>query len=839
MLNRKKTCVLMALAATVLSLTQTAYPEALLSTNGNNGSVVINSDDKSLSLTLANENGCYIKSLIVAGQELLNAQNGVSTTIKVAGNQYSSASVTCTPELSTQDDTVSITGIKYGPAEFQVEESWVFTVEADTIAWTIERSIPNSIELDDSGLAQWVFADMETWTGGILDSGAVAWNKLLAESNSTLGSHAGEVLFWNKDRELCLNIKPTELSDQQIACRFTHNADNSYTLAHTLSDNPMATRVDLIRFIRDSQVWKPFTAKKGVQKVTYQITAPDYAKQFDLGEFKGVDESAVREILNTILRYGTIDRNLCGGNGWRTGYICLHEQWFAQMAMAIHDNNYTNNVSMTYDHFRDNAVKADGRILARFKDNRGDDMPGTYTSEGFYEAQWGYLLDSQPDYVIVVAEQFHNTGDLAWVSGQRATCRAALEYMLKRDSDGDGLLEMMTNLHTDARGSDWIDIIWASYENALVNAEMYQAMTLWSQVEEILGDTSVADKYRLAAAKLKASFNKDIADGGFWNPEKQWFVYWRDKDDSIHGNNLVIPVNFAAIGYDLCTDEEKVAAITDQLEAEMVKEKLFSWPLCVYPYEPGEGAGSNYPFPTYENGDIFLSWAELGTRIYARRNPELALKYINNIIGQYQKDGLAFQRYARFSQQGLGDDILGGNGMAIVGLYRNIFGIQPQYNRLYLEPHLSESMNGTIVKYQLRDTDYEICLTNAQYSVAANGFAAKSDESFGINISDKQLDYYIGKSDMPFLSLEKDKNCNVTLGNLTNQSTFIQWTLKSDKPVVVDNTKHGLTPKKEYIIKVSSGANQKITADGKGNLKFSLPLKSKEKVEITLLPDMN
>ena len=40
------------------------------------------------------------------------------------------------------------------------------------------------------------------------------------------------------------------------------------------------------------------------------------------------------------------------------------------------------------------------------------------------------------------------------------------------------------------------------------------------------------------------------------------------------------------------------------------------------------------------------------------------------------------------SQRGEGDDILAGNCLPIVGLYRDLYGLQPQPNRLYVEPHL-------------------------------------------------------------------------------------------------------------------------------------------------------
>ena len=50
-----------------------------------------------------------------------------------------------------------------------------------------------------------------------------------------------------------------------------------------------------------------------------------------------------------------------------------------------------------------------------------------------------------------------------------------------------GLVEMMTD-PARSRGSDRIDVIWASHENALINAELYYALILWGDVEELLSD---------------------------------------------------------------------------------------------------------------------------------------------------------------------------------------------------------------------------------------------------------------------------------------------------------------------------------------------------------------
>ena len=812
--------------------------EPLILHDKDKGIVTIRSGEGRLIFSLKYNDGCYFDHVEVRGKQVIDPEKGVFSAIKIDGQWFSSRDKSSLPHVTVNGNSLSVDHIRYGSEDYFIEESWQLIALQDAIEWRIQRHTEGEGIIEDAASAEWVFSDMQMWTGAILDNGGVAWNRLLESKNMTYGSHTGKVLFWNDTSDRCLEIDPTGFGDRQTATRFSHNSDDTHSFVHTLSDSVLETRVNLSRFLPDSQVlWKPFRVNNDTKQVTYRISTPSYKSRFDLGDFKGVDEDAVREMLNTITRYGVIDSKLCGANGWRTGYICLHEQWYAQMAMAIQDEGYTRNLSATYDHFRDQAVLPDGRVLARFKDNDHDAMRGTYTEQGFYEAVWGYLLDSQPDYVMVVAEQFHNTGDLNWVRGQKETCEAALEYMLKRDSDGDGLLEMINQSYKDKRGSDWIDIVWASHENALVNAEMYGAMILWAEVEDILGDQHMADRYRKAAAKLKDSFNKDIKDGGFWNPEKKWYVYWRDKDESIHGNNLVIPVNFSAIGYGLCDDEVRRDTLLDVLEEAMLKEDLFSWPLCVYSFEKEEvRLPHNYPFPKYENGDIFLSWVELGTRSYAGYDPGIAMKYINNIIGQYKKDGLAHQRYARVSQSGLGVDILAGNGMAIVGLYRNILGIQPQYNRLYLEPHLTEALNNTMVRYNLRDTDYRIVLRTDHYQISADNFTISSSRAFGINTNAMRLQYYEGKSSTPRLSFQRAGKSDLYVSIFEEGDEGLPvWTVQSEKPLIVVQTVYGLDAGVKYCLHVGSEVLEERVADAKGSLSFSLNLTTGQEKHITLV----
>jgi hypothetical protein len=400
-------------------------------------------------------------------------------------------------------------------------------------------------------------------------------------------------------------------------------------------------------------------------------------------------------------------------------------------------------------------------------------MAGTITKLGFYEAQWGYLMDSNPDFVANVAQIYNISGDLDWVSTHKITCEKALDYILKRDSNGNHLVEMMTNSQTEKKGSDWIDIIWASYENAFVNAKLYYALTLWADVEKQLADKEKATYYLNYAAELKKSFNKPTEEGGFWSSKNKWYIHWLDKDKSIHGDNLVVPVNLMAIVYGICDDSIRRAAILDKIEEQTSKEKLFFWPICLYPYAEGEGNDWQFPFPNYENGDLFLSWGSVGVEAYANYKPDLALKYVNNILNRYEKDGLAFQRYGRINQNGLGDDILSGNSLAIIGLYKAIYGINPLYNRLYLNPHLPEKLSGTELMYNFRQENLKIGLTTNNYSISNNQFKVTSKMDFGFYSKKNELTYFKGKDD--FYSLKAQTTENISLEIIKWETDEYSW----------------------------------------------------------------
>jgi hypothetical protein len=781
-----------------------------------------------LELRLNYDGCCVLDQVIVRGREVM-AESGVASGICVDGQWFTTRTGIATPSVVISKDTLTVSGIVFGKPDSEVNETWQFSVQADRVVWRITRNYSTQATLEDAAFPEWDFSGMSTWTGGMLDNGGVVWNKYLETPNATYGAHAGTVTFWNREHHDCLRIAPTLPQDQYGTVRFSHQKNDVFSFNYVVSGEELKPKHDLCRFLPDQQdLWVPFQVGTGEVSVEFALQALDYDEVCNRGTFQGLDGGNIRELLNTVARYGVIDTRLVGGNGWRSGYICLHEQWFGEIGLALDDPDYIANYSEALDYYRDHAIGPDGRVKSRWCYNAGDAMPGTYDELGFYEAQWGYLMDSQPDYVINVAEQFDLTGDRQWLAGQKTACERALNFLMRREVQNSGLVAVMTDSQKEQRGSDWIDIIWASYENALVNAELYYALGLWSDAEDALDDPAQAATYRDFAARLKTSFNRPISDGGFWDPTNQWYVYWRDKDDSIHGDNLVTPVNFAAIAYGLCDDTSRQKAILDQIEAETQKENLFSWPLNLFTYQPGEGAGGNFPFPGYENGDLFLSWGEVGIRAYAAYDPALALKYVKKTLARYQEDGLSFQRYLRGSQSGAGDDILAGNCMPIVGLYRDIYGLRPKPNRLYLEPHLTGELNGTQLHYQLRGRPYVIDLGTDGCAVTSGACTLRGSPPFGVNATDTGLEYFPrGNTDWA-MSISRPAAQPLTVQVESwpdNPDAPRQWTEAAPQakgtPLRVLHVMTNLRPLAIYKLKANGQTTGFERADALGHVEFA------------------
>ena len=786
---------------------------------------VITFGNGKIMITVDYNRKCAVTGLTVNGRAVIAGPAGIFSAITTATGTFSTLELLSDPVITLSENKVTIGNIKYGDREMAATEKWNFSITAGDIRFETERIFPKPLLVKELAFPSFNFNNINTWNGAFLGYGGLAWFYLFNEKLYTYGVHSASSIFWNSTTGDALKVA-VSASGKKVAMKFSRSADDRLVYNIAVSDSELTCRYEAekrSRFIRGkTDVWDSFTVSAGRQTETITLSALNYNETYNRGSFAGISGKQVTSVLNTIARIGVIDEKHFGGNSWHTPYgpICLHEQYIARFAIGINDDAYTQGYKQCLDFYRDNAVKPDGRVIARWAYLDEDAMAGTVTKTGFYEAQWGYLMDSNPDFVANVAQLYELTGDSAWVSGHKATCELALDYMLKRDSNGNHLVEMMTRSQSEKRGSDWIDIIWASYENAFVNAKLYYALTLWVKVEKQLNDQEKATRYAGFAAGLKGSFNKSTAEGGFWNSKNKWYIHWIDKDHSVHGDNLVVPVNLMAIAYGLCDDTTRRNAILDKIEEQTSRENLFFWPICLYPYATGEGNDWQFPFPNYENGDIFLSWGSVGVEAYAGYKPGLALKYVENVLSRYEKDGLAFQRYGRVRQDGLGDDILSGNSLALVGLYQAIYGLNPMHNRLYLNPHLPGKLSGTELNYNFRQDTLKIGLDTGHYSVSGKQFKIASSRDFGFFARKNEVFYFHGNDDLFSLRVLTNETVSLEMGKWNDDE--YNW---SQSSVVEEG-------RVSYILRVlkagcrytvdDGSKSTKVRSDKEGMLKFRM-----------------
>lgn len=211
----------------------------------------------------------------------------------------------------------------------------------------------------------------------------------------------------------------------------------------------------------------------------------------------------------------------------------------------------------------------------------------------------------------------------------------------------------------------------------------------------------------------------------------------------------------------------------------------------------------------------------IGVRAYASYDPALALKYVKNVLHQYSKDGLAFQRYGRLKQDGLGDDILSGNSLAIVGLYKAIYGINPMYNRLYLEPHLSPELDGTELNYNFRGQRLQILLDNNRYTVSNKIFKVIAPHNFGFYATKGQLSYFEGNSTKASLQITSAQPLTVEIKSWDHRKIEFSATPDKSSAQPVSYLVHQLQADTYYSVRINGASAKKIKSDKNGNILLS------------------
>ena len=424
--------------------------------------------NKELSLTLDYNQKANISSLTVNGEQVVNGDAGIYSKITTKNATYSTLHLSSAPVANASKNTVTISGINYGDQSVAISETWTFTINANNIQFDISRKISKPIIAEKICLPVFMFNSIDTWEGAYQDYGGLAWFYLFNKKLDTYGVHSSSSRFFNSETGNGLAIA-VNAPGKEVAMDYSRTTNNKLAYTVAVSKTEMLPRFDSLthrrRFVRDTtDIWAPCAISAGSSTQSITLSYFNFHEKFDRGNLAGVNEEQVSAVLNTIARIGVIDKQHFGGNSWHTPYgpICLHEQYVAQMGLAINDESYLKGYKECLDFYRDNAVKKDGRVWARWAYSNEDAMPNQFTDKGFYEAQWGYLLDANPDFVTNVAELYDQNGDLGWIKTHQLSCEKVLDWIINRDINGNGLVEMMTDSHKQKRGIYWKDNISAS-----------------------------------------------------------------------------------------------------------------------------------------------------------------------------------------------------------------------------------------------------------------------------------------------------------------------------------------------------------------------------------------
>lgn len=393
-----------------------------------------------IKLVLDYDHQCRVSLMDVNDQNVIGGSTGMYSAIQTPGKTFSTLQLAYSPKVITTGNTVEISDIKFGDANAGLHENWKFVVNDSNIKCTITRNCAKAFQAESVSFPAIDFNNINTWEGAFQGFGGIAWFYLFNEKLMTYGVHTNDVSFWNSETNNGLHVL-VDAPGEEVAMKYSRTDDDKLAYSIAISKNEMVPRYDSgthrRRFIRKkTDVWMPFKVRAGTSSTIISFSAFDYAKKYGRGDFKGVNGKQVNSVLNTIARMGVIDANHFGGNSWHTPYgpICLHEQYIAELGVGINDQHYLDGYKQCLDFYRDNAIKPDGRVWPRWAYTNEDAMQGQFTSKGFYEAQWGYLMDSNPDFVSNVSDLYNQTGDKAWVKKQQPACEKALGYLLKRAS---------------------------------------------------------------------------------------------------------------------------------------------------------------------------------------------------------------------------------------------------------------------------------------------------------------------------------------------------------------------------------------------------------------------
>jgi peptidylprolyl isomerase len=161
-----------------------------------------------------------------------------------------------------------------------------------------------------------------------------------------------------------------------------------------------------------------------------------------------------------------------------------------------------------------------------------------------------HFLDANAGPLIAAWDYVDASGDTVWLTQRIERLEFIADYLVRRDIDGDGLVEAVQTgnsgtLREPGRSCAWWDALNCGYKDSYSNALIYRAWRCLADLEAKLHRSSPQARYTQRADRLKAAYFKTL-----FNPQTGWLAWWKSKDGQLHDYASPV-VNGLAIEYGL------------------------------------------------------------------------------------------------------------------------------------------------------------------------------------------------------------------------------------------------------------------------------------------------
>lgn len=394
-------------------------------------------------------------------------------------------------------------------------------------------------------------------------------------------------------------------------------------------------------------------------------------------------------------------------------------------------------------------------------------------------------------YLVAMEEYLSFTGDKEMLKRNIQDLRKAMMFQLYALDGINGLLKtdymrgktttLVGKNKFGMQGNSWYDVIPTGTVNMQANICFYQSLLAMASIEEYARVTGIdfdaptirnpqpyvdgaadivwsqtPEKLRALAAEVKGNIQKNVADGGLWNPQTgrfAWAIYDADSAGGDEGTAMDYghtEINLMAVLYDIASDSQKESIMTWLSGGRTVSgDNSTGEDIYFYEFAPRVNTKSNSKdkIPTYtlrnfgldvQNGgaSMHVSYYDILARhkYFGAENSFARLKEIQTWYEKVQGSegkGYAFYRQYYADMMAEGGNVYkmtGGGNIGPIGLDEEFYesallyatvpyiylGLDGAFDTLNIAPELPNGLEYLAMEnLMFNDVRYDLYITNS------------------------------------------------------------------------------------------------------------------------------